>query len=365
MYGSGGPCTTARLATAMSSQLPPDPPTARRARVSRWLSIGLTLVLVATLAYFAFVGYQGSAELVERSGGTADCRTPAAMGWGYEAINYDVGLDEETAALPDPEHCPRRNATAGNVVVTDDGIRIAGWYIPAGAGLGPKGPTVVLIHGSDHTKSEMLAWASVLHDSYNLVAFDLRNHGQSSGDQTTQGALEQLDLKAVLDWLVKTKAPAKVAVLGLSLGAATAVNEATTDKRVNAVALGSMHATLANAAQARLETAGYPLSVAGAWAVLLGGLIRTGQDMSAVDPVQAIARLGKRPVLLLSGGADRSVGRNDAQDILDAARAAGVDAQLKRCAPAGQDQMLEACATDTRGWVLGFLTHALATPPPA
>lgn len=192
---------------------------------------------------------------------------------------------------------------------------------------------MVLVHGSDGNKSEMLAWAWVLHDNYNLVAFDLRNHGQSSGDQTTQGALEQLDLKAALDWLVKTKAPTRVAVLGLSLGAATAVNEATTDDRVKALVLGSMHATLANAAQARLDTAGYPFSVAGAWAVLLGGLIRTGQDMSAVDPVQAIARLGRRPVLVLSGGADRSVGRSDAQGILDAAHVAGIDAQLQRCAP--------------------------------
>lgn len=65
----------------MSFRLPPDPRTARRARVSRWLSIGLTLVLVAMLAYFSFVGYQGSAELVERPAGTAACRTPAAMGW--------------------------------------------------------------------------------------------------------------------------------------------------------------------------------------------------------------------------------------------------------------------------------------------
>ncbi|MEP6681046.1 MAG: alpha/beta hydrolase [Chloroflexota bacterium] len=346
----------------MSFQLPPDPRLTRRTRVSHRLSIGLTLALVAMLAYFAFVGYRGSEELVERPGGLADCRTPAAMGWAYEAINYDVRADDEIATLPDPEHCPARNAAAGKMVVTDDGVRIAGWYIPAAGGIGPAGNTVVLIHGSQQTKSEMLAWGSVLHDRFNLVAFDLRNHGQSSGNQTTQGALEQLDLKAVLDWLMKAKKPAKVAVLGLSLGAATAVNEATTDKRVNALVLGSMHATLANAAQARLDTSGYPLSMAGAWAVLLGGLIRTGQDMSAVDPVQAIARLGKRPVLVLAGGADRSVGRNDAQEILDAARAAGINAQLQRCAAAGQDQMLEACPADTRGWVLGFLAHALATP---
>ena len=347
----------------MPFQLPPDPRAARYARVSRWLSLGLALILVAMLAYFSFVGYRGSGELVDRVEGAADCRTPAAMGWAYEAINYDVVLDEAVSALPDPEHCTIRSAPAGDAVMTDDGIRIAGWYIPAAGGIGPKGATVVLVHGSDGNKSEMLGWASVLHESYNLVGFDLRNHGQSSGDQTTQGALEQLDLMAVLDWLSATKAPEEVAVLGLSLGAAAAVNEATTDDRVDALVLGSMHATLANAAQARLDRAGYPLSVAGAWAVLLGGLIRTGQDMSAVDPVQAIGRLKARPVLILSGGKDNSVGPRDAEDLLDAARAAGTDAQLQACAPATQDQVLEACPTTAPGWVLGFLAHALAAPP--
>ena len=347
----------------MSFQLPPDPRAARRARTSRWLSLGLALVLVALLAYFGFLGYRGSGELVDRVAGAADCRTPAAMGWGYEAINYDVAVDKAVAGVPDPEHCTIRSAPAGSDLTTDDGIRIAGWYIPAAAEIGPKGATVVLVHGSDGNKSEMLGWAAVLHETYNVVAFDLRNHGQSSGNQTTQGALEQLDLKAVLEWLSATKGPAQVAVLGLSLGAAAAINEATTDDRVDAIVVSSMHATLANAAEARLDRAGYPLSVAGAWAVLLGGLIRTGQDMSAVDPVQAIGRLGGRPVLILSGGKDDSVGPRDAQDLLAAAKAAGTDAQLQECAPAGQDQVLEACPTAAPGWVLGFLAHALAAPP--
>ncbi|MDP9244199.1 MAG: alpha/beta hydrolase [Chloroflexota bacterium] len=347
----------------MSFQLPPDPRAARRARVTRWVSIGLALILVAMLAYFSFVGYRGSEELVDRVSGSADCRTPASLGWAYEAINYDQAADIAISALPDPKHCTTQSGPAGKAVVSADGIRIAGWYIPAAADIGPTGPTVVLVHGSSGNKSEMLPWAAMLHDSYNLVAFDLRNRGQSSGDQTTQGALEQLDVKAALDWLAATKAPEQVAVLGLSLGAAAAINEATTDDRVDALVLGSMHATLANAAQARLEKAGYPFSVAGAWAVLLGGLIRTGQDMSAVDPVQAIARLGTRPVLILSGGKDDSIGPDDPNALLDAAEGARVDAQLRACASAGQDQMLEACPAEAPGWVLGFLAHALAIPP--
>jgi len=346
----------------MSFEPPPDPRAARRARVSRWLSVALALVLVGLLGYFAFVGYTGSGELVDEVARSPDCRTPAAFGWAYEAINYDIAGDAAIAAQPDPEHCTVRPPAAGEAVVTDDGIRIAGWYIPAAASIGPAGPTVVLVHGWGRNKSEMLAWAAVVHDKYNVVAFDLRNHGQSSGDQTTQGALEQLDVKAMLDWLAATKAPKQVAILGLSLGGAAAVNEAVDDHRVGALMLASTHATLANAAQARLDKAGYPLSVGGAWAILLGGLIRTGEDMSAADPVQAIARLDGRPVLILAGGRDDSIGPNDPNELLDAATASGVAAHLDTCVTAGREQMLEACPSEAPGWVLGFLSRALAAP---
>src|SRR5699024_5481902 len=109
---------------------------------------------------------------------------------------------------------------------------------------------------------------------------------------TTQGNLEQRDLRAVLDWLETNKAPHEIAVLGVSIGGATAVNVAARDERVAAVVIESTHATLANAIGARLKAAGHWLELPGSWAILLSGLVRTGQDMSAADPAQAVARLG-------------------------------------------------------------------------
>ena len=110
---------------------------------------------------------------------------------------------------------------------------------------------------------------------------------------------------------------------GVSMGGAAAINEAASDSRVNAVILDSTHATLANALQARLDRDGYPLSLPGAWSILLGGLLRTGEDMSSADPVQAIARYRERPVLIIAAGSDRAIGPNDAADLLAAAREAG------------------------------------------
>lgn len=342
----------------MRFELPADPSTVRRARFARWLSVAFAVLLIGLVAYFGYVSYEGSRQLAGHPSPSTDCRTPGSIGLTYEAINYDAATDAALAAEPDPEACVGKAGAAGEAIVTSDGIRIAGWYVPAAADIGPAGATVVLAHGWGANKSQMLDYIALLSERYNVVAFDQRNHGQSSGDQTTQGVLEQLDLRAVIDWLVATKAPQQIALFGVSMGGATAINEAVGDERVAAVVMDSTHARLGHAAQARLELAGYPLSLPGSWAVLLGGLLRTGQDMSAVDPVHAIARNAERPVLVIEAGQDAAIGPADGQELLEAAEAAGVDAELEICEPAGHAKAIEECPAEYREWVLGFLDRA-------
>jgi pimeloyl-ACP methyl ester carboxylesterase len=345
----------------MPFEPPEDPRTARRSTITRWVTFALVILLLGLVAYLAYVGFIGSDQLANPPAPSADCRTPAiAEGWVYEAVNYNAESDGLLAGFPDPEHCPRAGAQAGANLETSDGVRIAAWYIPAGNGAPPRGPTVVLAHGYGGNKSTMLPFAEVLHDRYNLVLFDFRNHGQSTGTQTTQGVLEASDLKAVIGWLEQAKKPGKLAVLGVSMGGASALSEALGDRRVDALILDSTHATLASAVQARLTRQGYPLALPAAWGILLGGLIRTGQDMSAVDPVQLIGRFD-RPLLLVDGGRDDAIGPNDAQDLLSAARAGtSPSAELKICQRAGHGESVETCRADYRDWVLGFLERSLA-----
>ena len=345
----------------MSFELPQEPRAARRAAIGRWTSFALIVVLIILLGYLGYVGFTGSARLTDASAASTDCRTPAiANGWTYEAINYDASTDAILADNPDPADCPRQGEEAGSSLVTSDGVRLAGWYVPAGNGMGPEGPTVILAHGYEGNKSTMLAHAALLHDDYNLVLFDFRNHGQTSGEVTTQGALEQNDVREVVDWLDRRKGPQQIALMGVSMGGAAALAESIADDRIAAVILDSTHATAAGAIQARLDTNGYPLSLPGSWSVLLGSLIRTGEDISAVDPVQRVAHYANRPLLIIEGGQDDLIGPTDANDLLAAANEAEADAQLEICLPAGHGESLEACAGEYRDWVLGFLTRSLA-----
>lgn len=340
----------------MPFELPPDPSTARRARVTRWVSFAFAAVLVALVTYFGYVGYEGSRQLTEPPTPTADCRTPATLGWAYEAINYDAASDAELSAEADPKACARQGAPAGDAV----GIGLAGWYIPAGNGAGPAAPTVVITHGWGSNKSNMLDRAAAVHHGYNLLLLDLRNHGQSAEAPTTQGVREAEDLRAMIDWLDASKSPEQIAVLGVSMGGVTALAEAARDSRIDAILIESVHATLAEAAQARMERAGYPLALPGSWAILLGALIRTGEDVSAADPLQTIVRLNDRPVLIIHAGADTSLGADDGDQLEAAATEAGSPAELHVCAEAGHAQSDQTCAEEYAGWVLGFLQRVLA-----
>ena len=76
----------------------------------------------------------------------------------------------------------------------------------------------------------------------------------------------------------------------------------------------------------------------GSWSILLGGLLRTGEDLSLADPVQAIARIGDRPVLIVAAGQDNAVRAGDAAEIVRAGQEEGASVELETCPTAGHGE---------------------------
>jgi pimeloyl-ACP methyl ester carboxylesterase len=220
----------------------------------------------------------------------------------------------------------------------------------------------VLVHGFLASKSGVLKYGEGLHDAFNLVAFDMRFAGRSTGDETTAGVLEQKDLRAIIDWLERTKHPVHIGVLANSLGAATALLEATTDQRVEALALDSMHTRLKYQIEARLQENGHP-AYPGTWAVLLGGRLRTGVDLEAADAEDQLSKFGRQPVLLTHGTADNEDLPARTQAFYEEMLARGIRVDLHWCegsghnAPAGMPA--EVCRAAFGRWVSEFFTQHL------
>lgn len=331
----------------------------------RKLLLGVVAVaLVAGIGYTGYVGYEGSRQLVEGGGSSLDCRTPdVQFGWSYEAINYDIADDALLKSRnTDLTECSYIGTQAGDAVVTDDGMRIAGWYIPAGDGAAPTAATVVLVHGFGATKTGILKYGDGLHERFNLVAFDMRNAGRSSGEVTTGGVLEQKDLRAIIDWLERTKHPSHIGVLGNSLGAVTALAEALQDPRVEALALDSMHTRMRYQVEARLQHAGHP-AYPGTWAIFVAARIRTGVDLGSIDATDEIDKIGQLPVLLTHGTADNEDLPERTQAFYESAVAAGVSIELHWCDGSGHNAPgglpVDVCRVAFGGWQLSFFTRTL------
>jgi fermentation-respiration switch protein FrsA (DUF1100 family) len=339
------------------------------ARIWRILLVGVVAVALVGLAGFTgYLGAIGSQEFVHPAAGWPGCDTPEArFGWDYEAINYDRADDAILAAAnPDMADCASQGTQAGNEVVTSDGVRLAGWYIPAASGIGPTGPTVVVVPGWKSNKSEILLYAPPFHDRYNLVLMDLRNQGRSSPADVTLGLNEQRDVAAMLDWLVATKQPTWIAGMGNSMGAATLVAEAVSDSRIEAFVLDSMHAHLDVSVGNVMETEhGYP-SVPGAMAILTGVRIRTGQDVLTIDPIRTIVQLGDRPVLLLHSTTDKIDPPAQAAELnFHAALDAGVPIELHYCeglttGNGSHGRVVDRCPAEWSRWANQFLEAAMA-----
>jgi pimeloyl-ACP methyl ester carboxylesterase len=220
-----------------------------------------------------------------------------------------------------------------------------------------------MVHGFNNSKANILAYGDGLHEHFNLVAFDMRNRGRSTGTQTTAGVLEQKDLRAIIDWVEQEKHPVHLGVLGNSLGAATAMAEARDDPRVEALALDSMHTRLSYQVEARLQHAGHP-AYPGTWAIFLGIRIRTGLDVGSIDAADEIEQVADRPIMLTHGTADTEDLPARTQDFYDDAVVAGVDIELHWCegaghnAPAGMPNRV--CHDDFGSWMQDFFSRTLA-----
>lgn len=341
----------------------------RASRARRVLVVtAIVTPLAVFAAYTAYFVIGGSQQFMHPGTGSTACATPQSeFGWSYEAINYDQADDAALAASnADLKACASQGATAGDAVVAADGVRLAGWYIPAANGAGASGPTVLVVPGYNSNKSDVLMFAPPFHADYNLVLMDLRNQGRSGPASVTMGVDEQQDVAAMLDWLVTSKHPSAIVAMGNSMGAASILAEARSDDRIRAFILDSLHAnyevTLGNALEVDY---GFP-SVPAAAAIRFGSDMTTGGDVRSIDPVTTITQVGNRPVLLLHSTTDKIDPPAESAELNQhAALDAGVRVELQYCqgSTAGNGShghVIDRCPDDWTRWANEFLEASLA-----
>ncbi|HVO57265.1 MAG TPA: alpha/beta fold hydrolase [Dongiaceae bacterium] len=114
-----------------------------------------------------------------------------------------------------------------------------GWFFPGFRGA----PTIILCHGYESSKGELLTLVSALQEhQYNVFVFDFVGHGANNGI-TAFGYRETAELKAAMDAVAQRNDvdPSSFGVWGYNMGAYVALREAESDKRVRGLVLDSVY----------------------------------------------------------------------------------------------------------------------------
>lgn len=128
---------------------------------------------------------------------------------------------------------------------TQDGLRLAAWYIPS-----QNGAAVIMVHGHKANRADLLTRAQVLaRHGYGVLLLDLRAHGKSEGDLITFGLKEVQDVDAAYRYLLtRPDVDAdRIGAIGCSMGGAVVILSAAQNAGIKAVVSESAFATLSDA----------------------------------------------------------------------------------------------------------------------
>jgi alpha-beta hydrolase superfamily lysophospholipase len=189
-----------------------------------------------------------------------------------------------------------------------DGVTLEGWQCAATS---ERRGSLIFLHGvGDNRGSSAGVVQRYRSRGFDVVAYDSRAHGRSSGDSCTYGFYEKRDLSRVID----TLRAGPVVLLGTSLGAAVALQAAADDPRIGVVVAAETFSDLRTVATERAPFFFTPGTIERAFAKAA----REGQfDVADVSPLRAASRIDV-PVLLIHGDADRQTPSSHSRRVFDA-----------------------------------------------
>ena len=237
---------------------------------------------------------------------------------------------------------------------TDDGIRLAGWLIPAER---ETRAIVILMHGfTGHRLPELAAFVPWLRRRYHVLQFDFRGHGASDRGLITMGLREGRDVAAAVAFC-RERGYGPIALMGISMGAAIALVSAP-DLPVTAVVADAAYAEVGHPIANRMRELGYPLGSLGARAVLVGARMRAGGSLPS--PIDRVAEIAPRGVLFIAPREDRLIRAEQSVRLYEAARE---PKELFVVDGAGHAEAWSHAGAAYEERVLSFLDRYLGAPP--
>lgn len=278
-------------------------PVGERSMVMRIaLALVGVLVIAALLAvYFAnrlmrvsfWIHRPGAPVLAAPIGANADF-----LGRYVHDPRIDLGLDFESVEFP-----------------AKDRETLRGWLVRGDA----RSTAVVGVHGLGADRRNLLEQVPLFHSlGYTVLLFDCRNHGISGGDGVgpSGGVHESEDVSSAVAFLKNAGRFREVVAFGISQGAASSILAAGRDAHIDGVIAAAPFEDLAGmiAGVAR----GRGASRVGA--AIAGRVIAWRLGAGSDSPLEAVARIAPRPLLLIHGTDDDLISNQSSKDLFARAR---------------------------------------------
>jgi dipeptidyl aminopeptidase/acylaminoacyl peptidase len=219
------------------------------------------------------------------------------------------------------------NAT---IEVEDEDLFLSAWYLRQNDSM----PWVIFVHGIRGCKSGgelMISSGMLANAGFNVISFDLRDHGESSIDdnRVSGGQDEWKDVVAVFDWLIDEQdaEPDEIGLFGTSMGAGTVAIAFSLDDRMQSVWLDSGYSDMGKIVVEELEFQGLPtfLGPAGIFA----GKISAGQNLVEYYPVEAASEIGDRHMYVVHGNQDKRVRLHHGEEMCEIALENGKEGNVE------------------------------------
>ncbi|MCF8368555.1 MAG: alpha/beta fold hydrolase [Bacteroidales bacterium] len=203
---------------------------------------------------------------------------------------------------------------------TKNNCQLYGWWIPQEKEASQCN-TIILVHGWKRNVGRLLPYIEPLYNAgFNLLAFDVRNHGSSDVDGVSSMPRFTEDILSAVDFLQSIPGFEKATpgIVGLSMGGAAAIYAATHDIRISKVATVGAFARPQDVMRREMEKKYIPYYPFG-WIILEYAQYKIGQRFKTFAPVNNIMKLDV-PLLLIHGEMDETTPFAQAKELYDASR---------------------------------------------
>jgi len=245
--------------------------------------------------------------------------------WEGEQNNTPTNFTtwDEYDVNPEPYFMPSYETIT--IESTDD-VKLSGWWMEQQK----EGPTVLVVHGltsSKYSSGILLASGILYKNGFNVLAIDLRDHGDSTCEDGyySAGQKESDDTAKAIEWLINEKniSPNNIGMYGQSLGALTVLQTGVKTQDFAAVAVHDPPVDFETLVREEMVYQGFPPQLFEP--VTHYAQLFEGVNITEVTPQTALEQGNKQPILVFNGKLDGRVQAHHTDDLIKIANDNGIE----------------------------------------